>query len=178
MTAPGLPFVEHELDPLIHAPTRLKLVVTLGALAKGTALGFRDCRTCSTSHRATSSPTFASSNRAATSSRKRSAIAKGRAPLCDSPRLAGPRWRPTPRGALLVPAGISLAMERDHASRTDRRQASKSQRSADATRRGVSLFWTPGWPVSTAVAGTRQTVDRYAVVNSYTRESVTTATEP
>ena len=35
MTAPDLPLVEHELDPLIHAPVRLKLVVTLSALAEG-----------------------------------------------------------------------------------------------------------------------------------------------
>jgi DNA-binding MarR family transcriptional regulator len=40
MTAPGLPLVDRELDPLIHAPVRLKLVVTLSALAVGDSLTF------------------------------------------------------------------------------------------------------------------------------------------
>jgi DNA-binding MarR family transcriptional regulator len=40
MTAPELPLVEGELDPLIHAPVRLKLVVTLNALAVGDSLTF------------------------------------------------------------------------------------------------------------------------------------------
>jgi DNA-binding MarR family transcriptional regulator len=40
MTASDLPREEDELDPLIHAPVRLKLVVTLSALAPGDSLTF------------------------------------------------------------------------------------------------------------------------------------------
>jgi DNA-binding MarR family transcriptional regulator len=40
MTAPQSPFVEAELDSLIHAPVRLKLVVTLSALGAGDSLTF------------------------------------------------------------------------------------------------------------------------------------------
>ena len=40
MAASDLPIVESELDPLIHAPVRLKLVVTLSALAEGDSLTF------------------------------------------------------------------------------------------------------------------------------------------
>jgi DNA-binding MarR family transcriptional regulator len=40
MTSRELAIVEGELDPLIHAPVRLKLVVTLSALAVGDSLTF------------------------------------------------------------------------------------------------------------------------------------------
>ncbi len=40
MTAPDPLPAESELDPLIHAPVRLKLVVTLSALAEGDRLTF------------------------------------------------------------------------------------------------------------------------------------------
>jgi DNA-binding MarR family transcriptional regulator len=40
MTAPASPLAEAELDPLIHAPARLKLLVTLSALAVGDSLTF------------------------------------------------------------------------------------------------------------------------------------------
>jgi DNA-binding MarR family transcriptional regulator len=40
MTVPGSPLVDAELDPLIHAPVRLKLVVTLSTLAVGDSLTF------------------------------------------------------------------------------------------------------------------------------------------
>jgi DNA-binding MarR family transcriptional regulator len=40
MTAPDSPQLEAELDALIHAPVRLKLVVTLSALAPGDSLTF------------------------------------------------------------------------------------------------------------------------------------------
>ncbi len=40
MTAAESPPVDAELDPLIHAPVRLKLMVTLSALAEGDRLTF------------------------------------------------------------------------------------------------------------------------------------------
>jgi DNA-binding MarR family transcriptional regulator len=40
MTARDTPTVDSELDPLIHAPVRLKLMVTLSALATGDSLTF------------------------------------------------------------------------------------------------------------------------------------------
>jgi DNA-binding MarR family transcriptional regulator len=40
MTAPESPPVEGELDSLIHAPVRLKLMVTLSALPEGDSLTF------------------------------------------------------------------------------------------------------------------------------------------
>ncbi len=40
MTSDEMPILEGELDPLIHAPVRLKLVVTLSALAIGDSLTF------------------------------------------------------------------------------------------------------------------------------------------
>jgi DNA-binding MarR family transcriptional regulator len=40
MTAPHSPLLEGELDPLIHAPVRLRLIVTLSALGIGDSLTF------------------------------------------------------------------------------------------------------------------------------------------
>jgi DNA-binding MarR family transcriptional regulator len=40
MTAPAPPVADGELDPLIHAPVRLKLMVTLSALGEGDSLTF------------------------------------------------------------------------------------------------------------------------------------------
>jgi DNA-binding MarR family transcriptional regulator len=40
MRPPDSPHVDEELDPLIHAPVRLRLVVTLSALADGDSLTF------------------------------------------------------------------------------------------------------------------------------------------
>jgi DNA-binding MarR family transcriptional regulator len=40
MTAPSSPLADAELDPLIPAPARLKLLVTLSALAVGDSLTF------------------------------------------------------------------------------------------------------------------------------------------
>ena len=35
------------LDPAIHAPARLRIVVTMAPLADGDSLSFPACRTCS-----------------------------------------------------------------------------------------------------------------------------------
>jgi DNA-binding MarR family transcriptional regulator len=40
VTTPALPLVDGELDPLIHAPVRLRLVVTLSTLTVGDSLTF------------------------------------------------------------------------------------------------------------------------------------------
>ena len=47
------PAMAGELDPLIHVPTRLKIVATLAALPDGDSLSFTRCRTCSGSPPAT-----------------------------------------------------------------------------------------------------------------------------
>jgi DNA-binding MarR family transcriptional regulator len=121
MTAPDLPLVEPELDPLIHAPVRLKLVVTLSALAEGDSLTFprlQDLLNLTPGNLVTHLRKLEQGGYVET---QKTSHRKGQSTsvrLTTAGRAALETYTQALR-ALLVPAGISLAMERDHAIRTD-----------------------------------------------------------
>jgi DNA-binding MarR family transcriptional regulator len=121
MTAPDLPLVEHELDPLIHAQARLKLVVTLSALAEGDSLTFprlQDLLNLTPGNLVTHLRKLEQGGYVET---QKTCHRKGQSTsvrLTTAGRAALETYTQALR-AVLVPAGISLAMERDHASRTD-----------------------------------------------------------